>query len=617
MHARSLGRNASPWLIVSIAAMCCAPVRVSGQARENYEEQRLDLFLNDAGLVRDPAPEGKTIRYVRFERRQVLEPDDLLVPVLLPRFASTWTNIFHWLSEESLVRRELLLRVEAPFNAALAAESERNLRALSIFALVRVVAVQTRDPSAVGVVVYTRDLWSLRFEQYFDGAGTTFTLGGQLVERNLFGRGKLLAVRASLKPLTYSAGETYIDPRVWQTDLRASESIDLIFNRRAGKLEGSTGTFRFGRPLRNLEQQRAFGLLAYYLHDIYRAARGDRVLGVPVMPSDMRPFCFAGEPDCLARVWDERHLQLDAAADYRVGERYKQTFTLGATLLSRHYAANGETQLMPELRELFATTVLPTARRDVYPYLRYRLSLPRFVSFENLGTFARAESVQVGPILDGQIGVPLRAYGASSDGMLVHGLMGYVWAARDSVIDVAVEGEARLEQGRVLDQHGTIRLRGATPSYASLLGRFVFRAYWDVRRYDSERTLVALGGDQGLRGYGSTAFFATGGNRFLWNLEFRSRPVVVQSVHVGAIAFYDAGSVYERLTSARVHQAVGAGLRVLLPQFNPYAFRLDVGLPLGEPGYAVNLSYGGDQVVALTPEEDVIAAAGRRQSLVQ
>jgi hypothetical protein len=56
-------------------------------------------------------------------------------------------------------------------------------------------------------------------------------------------------------------------------------------------------------------------------------------------------------------------------------------------------------------------------------------------------------------------------------------------------------------------------------------------------------------------------------------------------------------------------------LRVLLPQFNPYAFRLDAGLPLGEKGYGVLLSYGGDQVLALTPEEDAFVTAGRRQAL--
>jgi outer membrane translocation and assembly module TamA len=101
----------------------------------------------------------------------------------------------------------------------------------------------------------------------------------------------------------------------------------------------------------------------------------------------------------------------------------------------------------------------------------------------------------------------------------------------------------------------------------------------------------------------------------LYNLEYRTRPWLLQSVQVGLVAFYDAGSVYERLSKIKLHHALGAGLRVLLPQFNPYAFRLDVGFPLEQKSYAVLLSYGGDQVIPLTPEDDAYGAAGRQHSL--
>jgi hypothetical protein len=96
----------------------------------------------------------------------------------------------------------------------------------------------------------------------------------------------------------------------------------------------------------------------------------------------------------------------------------------------------------------------------------------------------------------------------------------------------------------------------------------------------------------------------------LWNAEYRTRPWLLQSIHLGLVAFYDAGSVYKALSTLRIFQSVGAGVRVLFPQFNRSVFRLDVGQPIGERGLSVLLSYGSDQEVLLTPGEDAAAQSG-------
>jgi hypothetical protein len=185
-----------------------------------------------------------------------------------------------------------------------------------------------------------------------------------------------------------------------------------------------------------------------------------------------------------------------------------------------------------------------------------------------------------------------------------------VWADRDALLDVFAQGWSRLDAGRVIDQLAAVQLRGASPSFDWLWGRLVARFYWEARHNDTQNTLVTLGGGNGLRGYPAQYLFGRGADRMLWNLEYRTRPWLLQSIHLGLIAFYDGGSVYKGLSNLRVRQAVGAGVRVLFPQFNSYAFRLDVGQPIGEPGLSVLLSYGGDQVVALTPAEDLAAQTG-------
>ena len=102
------------WAVVGLASlasiMSLSRPAHAEPATESYEAHRLKLFLGATGLHVDPAPEGKRIAYVRFERREVFEPDDLAVPLILPRFASTWPNAFHWLTTESRIRSELLLR---------------------------------------------------------------------------------------------------------------------------------------------------------------------------------------------------------------------------------------------------------------------------------------------------------------------------------------------------------------------------------------------------------------------------------------------------------------------------------------------------------------------------
>jgi hypothetical protein len=371
------------------------------------------------------------------------------------------------------------------------------------------------------------------------------------------------------------------------------------------------------RPFYNLAQSSAFRLYGYYANYVFRDTRAGDVVGYSIDPSLRGEQCELGVANCLARVWREQRLQLEASADYRAGTSYKAIFTLGFALSDRRVGQIAETALAPEQVPQFRDLVLPKVRRDIYPFVRYRLSLPRFVVFTNLGTYGLSENIQVGPLLDGTVAIPLRAYGASSDGLILRARLGYVWSESDWLLDAASETLARLESGSVVDQRAVVRLRGATPLFDSLLGRFVFSAYWDARNHDTQRTFVSLGGDNGLRGYTAQRFGGFGARRILANLEYRSQPWLLQSVHLGVVAFYDVGSVYQRLTAARFHHDVGAGLRVLFPQLNRTVFRFDLGVPLDSPGFSVQMTYGSDPIVPLTAAEDLAVSADNsvRQNL--
>lgn len=588
--------------------MCAALARAQTPAA-SYEQKRLDQYLGSVGLREDPTPQGKRIRRVSIVRREVFEGDDLLVPVVLPRFASTWPNMFHVLTTEDTIRRELLLREGSRFDTELAEESRRNLLALGILGIVRIVAVVANEPDTVDLVVYVRDLWSLRLEEEFSGAGRTFSLAAQLVERNFLGRDKSLAVRFSLRPDKYTFGQTFVDPRLFSEALRLSEAFDLIFNRAKGTPEGSTGGLYFGRPFYDLAQRFGFDVNLAYAVYVKRDLRAGEVLGYDASPGKNHgQACSFLSEDCIRLVWDQSNLRVDAAVHYRLGLRYTQTFSAGGGVYQRESAPNQETQLRSSQRQVFYDEVLPPSRRDVYPFVRYRLSLPRFVVFTNLGTYGLAETVQVGPQLDASLLAPLAALGSTVDALSAHGSMSYVWVGPDMLAQVWSEAWTRLDGGNVIDQRAYLEFRAASPSFAWLWGRLIFRALWDGRRNDSQNVLVWLGGDNGLRGYPAQAIYGRGASSVLWNFEYRTRPWVLQSIHFGAVAFYDAGAVYPHASDPGVHHGVGAGVRVLFPQFNRSVFRLDVGHAVGGPGFSVLLSYGGDQVVPLTPEEDLAAS---------
>src|SRR5262249_52321964 len=156
------------------------------------------------------------------------------------------------------------------------------------------------------------------------------------------------------------------------------------------------------------------------------------------------------------------------------------------------------------------------------------------------------ESVRMGPNVHGGVTAPLSAFGSSTNSLTFNGTLGYVLGDGRALLEASVTGNARYEDGIVDDQQLSGRLRGATPVW--LLGRLVLYTSWLGQRHDTSKTPIGLGGDTGLRGYPSNWFTVVGGSRLRANVEYRTLPLVIESVHIGGVLFYDAGSVYTALS---------------------------------------------------------------------
>jgi hypothetical protein len=554
---------------------------------ETYEDRRVARVLAAEHLTVDPSPVGKRLAFIRVVREDVFAEDEWI---------PTFFNHFHWLTDEDVVAREVRLRVGDTYDPALAEETARILRGLGILALVRVLPVETGDADTVGLLVYTRDLWSLRLEQQFQVTGGNIDEARlQLTERNLFGRDKQATVSFSLAPLTWTLGESYDDPRLLQGDLSLAQQAGVVFHRTDGEAEGVFGALSVGRPLRDLEQRWSYGVDGYFSQGVSRQSQAGTVLtwDDPATP----------QVETVRRVWHQRTMTASVTATRQGGDEVKHHLSVGLGFSRTEYDPNAETQLPPALAADFRHDVLPPERTSVYPSAAYAGFEPRWHTYENLSTYGQSEDVPMGPSWSASVAVPLALLGSSQNAVDLGARLAWhtAWAA-DGLFEASVGGSTRVRDRERLDDTLALAVRGATPSFG--LGRLVMRSDYEARRRDESRTLVTLGGDNGLRGYESQQFFGFGADRARFNAEYRTLPLVWSFVHVGAVAFYDGGGVFERLSRATWHQSAGVGLRALLPQFNRTVFRVDAGVPIGEPGFAVVLSAGSSQAVPITPLDD-------------
>lgn len=584
-------------LVVLATTALALPARAG--AEPSYEDGRLARALADGGFELVDAPEGRAIRKIHVVRHDVLAEDEPFPTVF---------NVFHTLTHESAIRRELLFAPGDPWSQPRIDETMRNLRALGIFTIVRIVAVKVHDPGEpepaagaegadgpIDILVLTRDIWSIRIETSFQVTdGFIDELAVTLVERNLAGRNKNAALRFTLLPRTFSIGDTFYDPRLFGGALALTQTFDLIFNRSTGSPEGSRGRLAVGSPFRNLRQAWSWEAAVSY----------DDVIGRQLSSRDLLTYDVPETPavEAIPRVWDANQVAASAQIRYQTGTLLKHRVAGGVAGSDRALTPRGD--LSDAERDAFERDVLAPDRRQIYPFVTWTGFTPEYETFIDLASFGLSEDVRLGPWWVAQLAFPLEAFGSSDDALFWSLAVGFVAAPGGGLIDLQAELAGRLEQGRVIDQQYTARLRGATPRF--VLGRLVANAYLEARVQDTASTFVTLGGDNGLRGYASQAFYGFGANRVRFNAEWRTPPLVIASAHIGGVVFWDAGAVWNGAEGFDLRQSAGLGVRLLFPQFNRFTFRFDLGVPLDGDGFTVLATFGSLQAVPLTSTEDTL-----------
>ncbi|HPB96658.1 MAG TPA: BamA/TamA family outer membrane protein [Polyangiaceae bacterium] len=528
-----------------------------------YEQQAIDLTLERLGLTIEPYPEGKTIERIEIVSLEVIEPRDP---------APGFLNIFHTLSRRSTIERELLLHPGSAFRKVVVDETARNLRALPQLSVVLCVPVRGTSPNHVGLVVITKDIWSLRLNsdiQVSSGGLELFVV--QPSEINLFGSHHTASARFELNPAAWSTGALYIVPRLTDHLLSASASANIIVNRDSGQTEGSFGGISLGRPL--IMSQTPW---SWQTSTSWRVQTTRRFVAARLATFDAT---VTPEDDEIPYEYRTRRWLHRSSVTRSYGWAVKNDVSFGAEYDRRQYALPPSHARAEALQE-FRDKRMPTSFTRLSPFVEYAgytTDFMRVLDFETLGL---QEDFRLGHSAIVKLYPASEALGSTRTLFGAFAAAQYTLPFVDGLVRANIESATEWEPDGLASGSIQGRWRVITPRLG--FGRLLVDALVLHRYRNFLNELEILGGQGRLRGYPSNYF--VGQDVVVNNLEFRSRPLEILTLQLEGAVFYDAGVIRDRGKPFDVYQSTGFGMRALFPQLDRVVFRVDVGFPLAEGG---------------------------------
>lgn len=521
-----------------------------------------------------PCPDGR-ISHIFIDNHSIFDTTD---PDLDARFEWAYglANALHIQTHERVIARELLLAVGDCYDAELAEESERLLRAFGFLARVDIFPVAQPD-GTVHLVVDTQDEWSTRVDLRARVEDGSMRLSGVRVEEaNLLGTGQTLGFFYRDEEFVNERGIHYETQQLGGTrwDLRGE-----LGRTRAGTRVGYTVAYPFVG-----EVGRWGAAQGFRREDRYFRYIADDSTGVLAPIRDQ-----ALDLAVLKRVGPGGNLTLLGAAlsfqevDYPGGE--------ASLLISRAGLAQDTTAgdprvleaVRPQLRRLNSIRgSLLLGQRNIWWTRRRGFDSMRGVQDIRLGAEAQ---LSVGRSItaleeDDDVATTLTLYTALQHGAGLSAFRGRVDARRS--FDAPV---ARSEWEDVVGEAEALTyLRTSEGARNTLLLRAAGAGGWHTRTPFQ----LTLGGETAVRGHDRQRF--PGGRRVVLTAEDRlylgwPYPDVLD---LGLTAFVDAGRMWRGDVPFGMDSgwryAAGLGLRGSFPAGGRSTYRLDIAFPLDSGG---------------------------------
>ncbi len=537
-------------LALIFAALLAAPARAAGVAASTAPAPGVPASTAPVTALSNTTAE---IAEIHIHRLNVFDP---AVP------GEDWWPFYmadkiHVITQERVVRREMLIGPGDRYSALSALQSERNLRSLGIFRKAEIHPVQRQD-GKLDLDVRTQDSWTLNINL---SAGTE---GGQsfysygVAEDNLLGSGKSVSASHFQNGPIRGTSVGYDDSRVGGTRFHLTPSY-------AKTNQGDLISTALYRPFFALETPYALG------------TSWTRNVGETTLYS-------AG--DTLNKFF-QRTQKVTATYGARLepDDFFVQRVEAGWHFDKEQFAANADTLQLP----------VPADRTLSGPVVGYSWIQPRYIKETYINKMERVE--------DFNLGNEFYAFGGYMSSEL--------GADRDRWIFNALDQQGLfLGPGRfALGQIGAVgRVAGGHADNVLFFGNcnlfwkedFLYPQTWVAhfetnrgRNLDGENQVI-LGGNTGLRGYKNYAF--VGGKSALFNVEnrFFLPGEYFHLFRFGGAAFIETGSVVPEnigVTWKRFNSDAGLGLR-----FAPT--RSESGnIVRADLAYALNAGPGGSRWV--------------------
>lgn len=471
--------------------------------------------LVPAGAVAQPARDSAgTIRAIQIRRYDIFEPSE--ATSFLPRLA----NGLHFVTREGVVRRELLFRSGQPYDSAKVAETERNLRFLSVFRRVRIDSL--RSDSGLVVRVTTADGWSTRplFNIQSTGSKISPTIG--IEELNLLGTATLASFRYKSDPDRWTLTTVFRQPRL----LAGRVGVSVLY---AHLSDGDVAQAQLSKPFFSLSGKTSWQVSA----DVR---------------DHLVPQYFGGS-DVAALTLQHRLTLGYAAAAWalRAGSTGYVRIGVGGQIRREDFADLAR-----------ADTLGKSVTGTLGPFLQWRRA--RFLVSRGLQGFGREEDIDVSTTVGIGVTATPRAFGYDDDGIIPFLSLQTGFGRPGAFVQLRATTERRytasgLDSGSV-HLAGTIYLQPGRRHLAVVHGS----VGWLERpapggEFDLGGT---RGGPRGFRQH-----FFTGDRAFFTSAEYRWTATndFLKLTAIGVAGWVDYGGAWYAGSPRRAEASVGAGFR--------------------------------------------------------
>lgn len=545
-------------LRAGLAAAQAPPAAERAQVYSPYEQETITAALASLHATLAADPEGKIVDHIEVLPLDVIEKRDPL-PNLL--------NIFHVTTRASLIRGEMLLHEGEPFRQVLVDETIRNLRQLPQLSIVLIVATASSTPGHIGVVVITKDVWSLRLSW-----NVVATPGGIELfevhpeERNLFGVHQTANATFIYEPSAFTFGTGYEIPRIAKSRVAVVASADVMINRASGTPEGSFGSLVAGQPLYSGLAEWAWDATTQW-QDVVSRRYVNAQLGT-----------FEDTATGLSIPYQYRSREFTALYELRrsFGWNTKHDFTFAAGVDQTQYRVD-QPGADPRTVADFVATDVPVSDTRVGPSFQYETYTKRYLRVIDFDTLALQEDYRLGHDIVLKLAPSIHALGSTLNILSIGASAQYTWALRDGLFRVGVATLTEPTPTFVAQAFVEPYAHLVTPTIAGI-GRIMVDGNLRYRWRDYLNETTFLGGGDRLRGYPTN--FLVGRDYVVYNVEFRTRPVEILSCQLAAVGFFDAGDAFTGWSQLQPFQSLGIGLRALFPQLDRGVFRADLGFPI-------------------------------------